>query len=186
MNASRNAPLNTVLQTCARLLNTMANTQRGNPIFAVRLPAETQAVIREAAKQNGLGVAEWVANAVRMALDNPQAIRGSTPGAVDRQTYQDDLAAITARIEALEAAMVKRPKANAKPKAQVTTVTDAPTEKLVSTQGGRREPLSADRKARILDLLNQGMGPTQIARTVGVDKSTVSRLGKTVLVRQRG
>lgn len=150
----------------------MANTQRGNPIFAVRLPAETQAAIREAAKQNGLGVAEWVANAVRMALDNPQAIPGSTPGAVDRQAYQSDLAALTARIEALEAAMVKRPKANGKPKAQAVTVMDAPAEKLVSPRKAGTK-LSDEQVEQMRAMHGEGLGARAIAAKLGVHRATV-------------
>jgi hypothetical protein len=154
----------------------MANTQRGNPIFAVRLPAETQAAIRGAAKQNGLGVAEWVANAVRMALDPagtriPQDAPGIASGAVDRQTYQSDLDALTARIEALEAAMVKRPKATIKPKAEVATVTDAPAEKLVSAKAGRK--LSDEQVEQIRVMRGEGLGARAIAVKLGIHRGTV-------------
>ena len=155
----------------------MANTQRGNPIFAVRLPAETQAAIREAAKQNGLGVAEWVANAVRMALDPactriPQDAPGIASGAVDRQTYQSDLDALTARIEALEAAMVKRPKASTKPKAKTATVTDAPAEKLVSTRKAGAK-LSDEQVEQIRTMWGEGLGAPAIAAKLGIHRGTV-------------
>ena len=150
----------------------MANDKRGNPIFAVRLTADLQDEIRAAAKREGVGVAAWVANAVRGALGGAQSGLQAKAG----PDYQTQLDALTDRVAALETAFGERRSSTTRPKPVPRPAGEGDGMQPVA-RGAARSRLSDEKIALIRALSAEGLSQREVARRADVDRTMVRKYG---------
>lgn len=104
----------------------MATSKNANPIFGVRLRSDLHVAIREAAKREGLGIAQWLERTLAPALEGKATSCSSLggPGAASDaargETYRAELDAISDRVAALERTLASKPQegTRSKPKAE--------------------------------------------------------------------